>query len=167
MNNKTLKTIAGIIFLGLFAYYLWPFINIIASGALFYTSPIYTILTVIRLVCLAILGISSLNNKKLGKISIAVAIVYVVITIYSLASVIRYYFPTIDILIFVIFIAAYVMAMTTKNGSVFNVKDTVSEAAKVQFQAEKQTLIYEQQLKDGIITQEEYDQLSKKIEKAP
>lgn len=161
MNNKTMKFIAGIIFLGLLAYSLPSFIRIIASGGLYYLNPTSMILSVVRLACLLILGINSFNNKKLGKLSIAAAIIYVVITLYNLAGAIRYRFPTVGLLLLVIFIAAFVLAMKAKNGTVFDVKDTASEAAKTQYQAEKQTSVYDQQLKDGIITQEEYDQLTK------
>jgi len=161
MNSKTMKNIAGIIFLGLFAYHLRLFM-IIAPSGLYYSRPIIMINIVVRLACPLILGIASFNNKKLGKISIAAAIVYVVITLYNLAGSIRYSFPTVDFLLLIVFIAAYVIAMKAKNGSVFDVKDTASEAAKKQYQAEKQVSVYDQQLKDGIITQEEYDQLTKK-----
>ena len=161
MNNKTMKTIAGIIFLGLFAYSLVLFIRIIASGSLYYLGPISIIFFVVRLACPLFLGIASFNSKKLGKISIAAAIVYVAITLYNLAGLIRYSFPTVGFLLLIIFIAAYVIAMKAKNGSVFDVKDTASEAAKKQYQAEKQATLYDQQLKDGIITQEEYDQITK------
>ena len=161
MNNKTMKTIAGIIFLGLFAYRLPSFIRIIALGGLYYLRPISIIIIVVRLACLLFWGVASFNNKKLGKISIAAAIVYVAITLYNLAGSIRYSFPTVGFLLFIVFIAAYGIAMKAKNGSVFDVKDTASEAAKKQYQAEKQASVYDQQLKDGIITQEEYDQLTK------
>lgn len=45
----------------------------------------------------------------------------------------------------------------------YNLKypNTSSEAAKVQAQAEKQTSIYDEQLRDGILTQEECDQIMK------
>lgn len=42
--------------------------------------------------------------------------------------------------------------------------DPNSEAAKVQAQTEKQTSIYDKQLKDGILTQEEYDQITKNMQ---
>lgn len=41
--------------------------------------------------------------------------------------------------------------------------DSNSENAKIQAQMEKQTSIYNQQLKDGILTQEEYDQITKNM----
>ena len=60
-----------------------------------------------------------------------------------------------------ILITAFVLSQKSSGGTVFDTKDTSSEAAKVQAQAEKQTSIYDEQLRDGILTQEEYDQIMK------
>lgn len=60
-----------------------------------------------------------------------------------------------------ILIIAFVLSQKSSGGTVFDTKDTSSEAAKVQAQAEKQTSIYDEQLRDGILTQEECDQIMK------
>lgn len=58
-----------------------------------------------------------------------------------------------------LFIIAYLLAWSV-TGEKHILKDTESENAKIQ--KEKQVSIYEQQLKDGIITQDEYNQLVNK-----
>lgn len=57
-----------------------------------------------------------------------------------------------------IFIAAFVLSLESNAGFIVELK---RKAAKTLAQAQTQTSIYAQQLRDGILTQEEYDQLMK------
>ena len=85
-----------------------------------------------------------------------IAIVYVVCAIVPMGNSIRYGSLSITgLAILLLFIGAYVIALKANDEKVFNVQDTVSENAKKQLQTEKQSSVYEQQLKDGIISQEE------------
>lgn len=57
-------------------------------------------------------------------------------------------------------LAAYAAAFFFSGGKeFFNLKDTGSNAAKREAQAKSQNTLYDDQLRDGLITQEEYDQI--------
>ena len=57
-------------------------------------------------------------------------------------------------------LAAYAAAIFFSGGKeFFNPKDTDSNAAKREAQTKSQNTIYDDQLRDGLITQEEYDQI--------
>lgn len=57
-------------------------------------------------------------------------------------------------------LAAYAAAIFFSGGKeFFNLKGTGSNAAKREAQAKSQNTLYDDRLRDGLITQEEYDQI--------
>ena len=160
-NNKIINIVAGIIF-------LWRAVNGIRSiiyqameGYLFYTNPIYLVMNLYGIIVLAIMGVFALRQKKRGKVLNGLGIVYIGYIIVNIITSMQYGFSASALTNLAILIAAFVLSQKSSGGSVFNTKDTSSEAAKMQAQAEKQTSIYDEQLRDGILTQEEYDQIMK------
>lgn len=160
-NNKIINIAAGIAF-------LWQAVNGIRSviyqamgGYLFYIKPIYLVMNLYGIIVLAIMGVFALRQKKRGKVLNGLGIVYIVYVTIKIITSMQYGFSASTLTILAILIAAFVLSQKSSGGSVFDTKDTSSEAAKMQAQAEKQTSIYDEQLRDGILTQEEYDQIMK------
>ncbi len=155
MDKKTMKSFAAVIFFGLFLYNLYGCIKLISYGMY----PTYLIMYFVRLLCPLVCGFIVLGKKNSKSMGV-IAIVYVVCAIVPMGNSIRYGSLSITgLAILLLFIGAYVIALKANDEKVFNVQDTVSENAKKQLQTEKQSSVYEQQLKDGIISQEEYSQL--------
>lgn len=157
-NNKIINIVAGIIF-------LWRAVNGIRSviyqamgSYLFYINPIYLLMNLYGIIVLSIMGVFALRQKKRGKVLNSHGIVYIGLNIITSM---QYGFSTSALTILAILIAAFVLSQKSSGGSVFDTKDTSSEVAKMQAQAKKQTSIYDEQLRDGILTQEEYDQIMK------
>lgn len=155
-NNKIINIVAGIIF-------LWRAVNEIRSVIhqamdLFYINPIDLLMALYGIIVLSIMGVFALRQKKRGKVLNSLGIVYIGLNIITSM---QYGFSTRALTILAILIAAFVLSQKSSGGSVFDTKDTSSEVAKMQAQAKKQTSIYDEQLRDGILTQEEYDQIMK------
>ena len=164
MNKKIMKAIAIVIFLWLFASCILSSCRIIAGGYLFYLSPISIIVDAINLISLGMCVVLAITQKKLKLLSIA-AITHILCILWGfIATVIGIGMISISmktsLFYLVLFIAAYACIVKTNVGNLFAVNDTKSEASKVQLQGKKQNEIYEQQLKDGIISQKEYNQLT-------
>lgn len=113
------------------------------------------------IVVLSIMGVFALLQKKRGNVLNVLGIVYIGYIIINIVTSLQYGFSKSAIVNLAILITAFVLSQKSSGGTVFDTKDTSSEAAKVQAQKEKQTSIYDEQLKNGILTQEEYDQIMK------
>lgn len=159
VNNKIINIAAGIVF-------LWRAVNGIRSVIYqamggFYINPIYLVMNLYGIIVLAIMGVFALRQKKRGKVLNSLGIVYIGYVVINIITSMKYGFSASALTNPVSLIAAFVLSQKSSGGSVFDTKDTSSEAAKMQAQAEKQTSIYDEQLRDGILTQEEYDQIMK------
>ena len=150
---KVFNILAGIIF-------LWRAVNGVRAivfqatrGSLFRIDPIYLVMELYEIIVLSIMGVFALRQKKRGKVLNGLGIVYIGYTILNIIKILRYGFSPSTLIDPVILIAAFVLSRNTK--------DTSSEAAKVRAQAEKQISIYDEQLRNGVLTQEEYDQIMK------
>lgn len=151
---KVFNILAGIIF-------LWRAVNGVRAIVfqatrgflLFRIDPIYLVMELYEIIVLSIMGVFALRQKKRGKVLNGLGIVYIGYTILNIIKILRYGFSPSTLIDPVILIAAFVLSRNTK--------DTSSEAAKVRAQAEKQISIYDEQLRNGILTQEEYDQIMK------
>lgn len=153
VNNKIINIAAGIVF-------LWRAVNGIRSVIyqamggylLFYINPIYLVMNLYGIIVLAIMGVFALRQKKRGKVLNSLGIVYIGYVVINIITFMKYGFSASALTNLVSLIAAFVLSQKSSGGSVFDTKDTSSEAAKMQAQAEKQTSIYDEQLRDGILT---------------
>lgn len=108
------------------------------------------IINAIGIVVFSFMGFYVLRQKKVSKILMALwSLPITIISVWNSVLKEEYVLP-------VILFAALILSRTGYG-------DPNSEAAKVQAQTEKQTSIYDKQLKDGILTQEEYDQITKNM----
>lgn len=156
---KIMNIAAGIVF-------LWQAVDRIRSiiymrGYLFYINPINLVMGLYGIIVLAIMGVFALLQKKRGKVLNGFGIAYIVYVIVTVITSMQYGFSARALTNLAVLIAAFVLSQKSSGGSIFDTKDTSSAAAKMQAQAEKQAAIYNEQLRDGILTQEEYDQLMK------
>lgn len=164
VNNKTINIVAGIIFLWRAFNRVWSIISQAVGGYLFYINPIYLVMNFYGIIVLSIMGVFAFRQKKRGKVLNVLGIVYIGYIIINIVTSMQYGFSASALSALInlaILITAFVLSQKSSGGTVFDTKDTSSEAAKVQAQAEKQTSIYDEQLRDGILTQEEYDQIMK------
>lgn len=150
VNNKIINIAAGIVF-------LWRAVNGIRSVIYqamggFYINPIYLVMNLYGIIVLAIMGVFALRQKKRGKVLNSLGIVYIGYVVINIITSMKYGFSASALTNPVSLIAAFVLSQKSSGGSVFDTKDTSSEAAKMQAQAEKQTSIYDEQLRDGILT---------------
>jgi len=97
----------------------------------------------IKTLCLLVFGLIFLFGKKIGKGSHAIAAVYLILQLYALAAVIRFRIPTVDIVLLLLFIGAYLLGVKSTGESILQV-EKVSEASRQQQQTQKQLSIYEQ-----------------------
>lgn len=159
-TNKIINIAAGIVF-------LWRAVNGIRiviqamGGDLFYINPIYLVMELYGIIVLAIMGVFALRQKKRGKVLNSLGIVYIGYVTKNIIDSMQYGFRASALTILAIIIAAFILSQKSSGGRVFDTKDTSSETAEMQAQAEKQTSIYNKQLCDGILTQKEYDQIMK------
>lgn len=160
-NNKIINIVAGIIFLWRAVNGIWGIISQAMGGYLFYINPIYLAMNFYGIIVLSIMGIVALRQKKRGKVLNGLGIVYIGYIIVNIVTSMQYGLSASALTNLAILIAAFVLSWKSSGGTVFDTKDTSSEAAKVQAQVEKQASIYDEQLRDGILTQEEYDQIMK------
>lgn len=161
LDNKTINIVAGVIFLWRAFKSVTSFISNAASGVLFYIGPFHLVMTVYGIVVLSIMGINALHQKKRGKLLNGFGIVYIGYDLVNILTSLPYSLNVRSLSYFAVLVAAFIYSQKACGGSVFDTSDTVSEAAKIQIQAQKQTAIYDEQLRDGILTQEEYDQIMK------
>ncbi len=160
LGKKTCYQIAGGFFLLRAAYSLY---TLLMRQAFLYAPLYITFINLCGILLGIVLGVTALRIKDRSMILNIIAGVYVVtIAASALSTMFTMGLKASSALVTaVISIAIVIVAlmMSSSKSAFFNVKDTVSEAAKQQIQAEKQTTIYDEQLRDGIITQEEYDQI--------
>lgn len=161
LDNKTVSIIAGVIFLWQAFNRVTGLISQAMAGVLFYISPISLAMSLYGIIVLSIMGVKALRKKMRGKLLNSLGAIYIGYLIVNIVTSMRYGFSASAITNLAILIAAFVLSQKSSGGTIFDTKDTSSEAAKVQAQAEKQTTIYDEQLRDGILTQEEYDQIMK------
>lgn len=150
---KVFNILAGIIFLWRAVNGVRAIVFQVTRGSLFRIDPIYLVMELYEIIVLSIMGVFALRQKKRGKVLNGLGIVYIGYTILNIIKILRYGFSPSTLIDPVILIAAFVLSRNTK--------DTSSEAAKVRAQAEKQISIYDEQLRNGVLTQEEYDQIMK------
>ena len=155
MEKKVMKNIAAAVCAGLFVYTLLPFV----TGSWYYMMPLPIILMFIRAVCLLILAISLFHGKQIGGFTKFVAVIYAVIELFVMAENLRFGFNFLQILLLALFVGTFLMAVKTESGHLIDTTDTTSQAAMVVQQGAKQEEIYDQQLRDGILTKEEYDMI--------
>lgn len=161
LDNKTINIVAGVIFLWRAFSSVTSIISQMAAGVLFYINPIYLVMTLYGIIVLSIMGANALRQKKRGKLLNGLGIIYIGYVVVNLFTALPYSLNVKTLISLALLIAAFVLSQKACGGSVFDTSDTASEAAKVQIQAQKQTTIYDEQLRDGILTQEEYDQIMK------
>lgn len=160
LGKKTCYQIAGGFFLLRAAYSLYTML----MRQTFLYAPLYiTFINLCGILLGIALGVTALRIKDRGMVLNIIAGAYVVTiaasalsTMFTMGLMASSALVTSAISIAIVIVA---LMMSSSKSAFFNVKDTVSEAAKQQIQAEKQTTIYDEQLRDGIITQEEYDQI--------
>lgn len=157
LNSKTVNIAAGIVFLG---QAIWIALSLIQMFPYFDIIPVTRLLLylaedLLGIPVLIILGVQALRQKKRGNVLNILFLIY--ISIYAL---IRVSSLTLSGLVpMLILVAAFALTKKAENGTLFTVQDTTSEAAKAQAQTMQQNSIYDEQLKAGILTQEEYDQI--------
>ena len=161
LDNKTICIAASILF-------FWRAFNSISSlfsqiinGTLFYISPLYLIMLLYGIVVQALMGYKAAKQQQRGKLLNRCGIVYIAYVAVNLFTAFPYSFNLTTLISLVLLIAAFVLSQKACGGAIIDTNDTTSEAAKTQIQAQKQTTIYDEQLRDGILTQEEYDQIMK------
>lgn len=163
MKNKTKRTIAGILFLLVAAAKLFEIVTILTTMTGIDTQDFVTLLTLITLgfsaICslvLLLVGVRVLKQKKLGKgmtyLTMIVAISTVIIG-GNFMDAKQFILPAVT------FVAWYLLI--SGGGTALQREGQKGEADRIAEQAEKQTSIYDQQLKAGILTKEEYDQIMK------
>lgn len=160
-NDKIINIVAGIIFLWRAFNGVWSIISQAVGDYWFDINPIYLVMDFYGIIVLSIMGVFAFRQKKRGKVLNVLGIVYICSIIINNINSMQYGFSASALINLAILITAFVLSEKSSGGTVFDTKDTSSEAAKVQAQAEKQTSIYDEQLRDGILTQEEYDQIMK------
>lgn len=172
MTNKTKRTIAGILFLLVAAAQLFEIVTVLTSMPEIDTQDFITLITLIFLglsalcsLVLILAGIRALKQKKLGKgmtyLTMFAVIFSVVNVITTVMNGITAVGNTMDakqfILPAVTLVAWYLLIFS--GGSALQREGQKGEADRIAEQAEKQTSIYDQQLKAGILTKEEYNQI--------
>ena len=162
-NQKIIFIVSGVVFLFLAGKeLLLRFINSI--GYLSYYRTSYLLIAGCSIMVLIILGAFALLQRKRP---VAVSILGLVYILYCAYNTIRGIFYLAfaaslkSVLYLALLIAAFVCTELAGRGSVFDLRDTRSEAAKTRIQADKQIAVYGDLLSCGAITQEEYDQLTK------
>ena len=161
VDNKAINIAAGVVLLWRAFRGVTGIITQIANGVLFYINPIQLVMSLFGIIVLSIMGISALRQKKRGKLLNAFGGIYIGYVVVNLFTALPYSLSASAITSLALLVAAFILSQKACGGSVFDTNDTASEAAKVQIQAQKQTTIYDEQLRDGILTQEEYDQIMK------
>ena len=162
VNNRIINIAAGIIFLWRAFNGVREIVSLAMKRYLFYINPIYLVMNLYGIIVLSVMGVFALRQKRRDKVLNGLGIVYIGYIIINIVKTLQYGFSTSALISLVILIAAFVLSQKSSGGTVFDTKDTNSEAAKVRAQAEKQTSIYDEQFRNGILTQEEYDQIMKK-----
>lgn len=149
INNKMKNNVAGIIF-------FWKALNIILntiSSARIGLSKYYTIVDwgaiIYGVIVLSLLGFVALRQKKRGKVLDGLGILYICYFI-IIYNPIVYGF----IVYGLISLAALIVAF-------FLSRNHDGEVAQFYTKSKTQLSIYDEQLRDGILTQEEYDHIMK------
>lgn len=159
MNKKTVTQLCGIVFLALFAYAVYGCIHFFLN---MFSYPITTMMlslvrNIYHLFVLLLLGITALaGRKERGKVLNILALVDIGLNLIGLLRGAVYSFSVPTFLT----LAVYAAAVFFSGGKeFFNPKDNDSNAAKREAQTKSQNTLYDDQLRDGLITQEEYDQI--------
>ena len=157
-NKKIINLAAGIVFLLSALYAAFGSVTAASYG---YTVTAYFLRQLPGIVVLALLGIRALQQKPRGKVLNILGIMYLLYRAVMWFSTLAYSFSIMGLITLLLLVAAFLLSAKANNEVIINTKDTASEAAKTQQQSEKQTSLYDEQLKNGILTQEEYDQITK------
>lgn len=170
IDKKTANYIIGIIFLLMGLKSIWALVT--NFDALFQMSLISIVLWIFRIGVLVILGIYSLKQKKRGRIINVLGIIYIInIVVNTLRSTfmlisavgvvqgIRLLAQNNSIISVIFFIAIFVYSGIINGEKLLSVQDDVSEAAKQRIQSEKQDSLYDEYVKAGLLTKEEYEQI--------
>lgn len=152
VSNKTISIAAGIIFLWQAAAGIWSMLQM--GGYFYHIARFYLVIDLYEIVVLTVMGVFALRQKKRGKLLNYLGMAYIG---YVLGEIITF-FQVSTLLRLAILIVAFVLSQKSNAGFIMEPK---SEAAKTRAQAQMQSSIYAQQLRDGILTQGEYDQIMK------
>lgn len=143
VTNKTINIVAGIIFLWQAAGGIWSMLQM--GGYFYHIARFYLVIDLYEIVVLTVMGVFALRQKKRGKLLNYLGMVYIG---YVLGEIITF-FQVSTLFRLAILIAAFVLSQKSNAGFIMEPK---SEAAKTRMQAQMQTSIYAQQLRDGILT---------------
>ncbi len=166
-DRKTKYVIAGILFFLLAVWNAYQaYANIrqimLVMSHYFYPRLFLPVVYNIVLVFFSILfGCWALKQRERGKAWDIVGLLYLLYLLFNLVRGLIYGHFTILGLAFVLVLALALSLSADSVSALFHVKDTASEAAKMKDQQDKQDDIYKEQLKSGILTREEYDQIMK------
>ena len=172
MTNKTKRTIAGILLLLAAAAQLFGIVTVLTSMPEIDTQDFITLITLISLglnaLCTLVLilaGVRALKQKKLGKGMTYLTMFAAIFTAMNsiTASGIIAGGNVVDVKQFILpavtLVAWYLLIFS--GGTALQREGQKGEADRIAEQAEKQTSIYDQQLKAGILTKEEYNPIMK------
>lgn len=160
-DNKVVSIASGLFFLWQVIKGVRAIISLVAAGVVSYMNPITLLMWLYGIIVEAILGVNAMRQKKRSKLLNGFGIVHIGYVVVGILAELPYSFNVRTLAYIALWVAAFVYSQKACGGSVFDISDTASEAAKIQIQAQKQTAIYDEQLRDGILTQEEYDQIMK------
>lgn len=183
MDKKVKNTLAGLLFLVCAGYHLYYFVGLLLSRSslrrwihvsfMGLTPKFVMIGGVVGLAALA-LSIVAFLGKKRSKALDILGLVYVLSSGFMLAAAnwpsfrpkgIKWiYYMMLSngtlwvVVLLVVFFVGYFLAKSGDPKS--STKDTTSHAAQEKAQTRTQESIYDQQLREGILTQDEYDQIT-------
>lgn len=159
IDHKIANIVAGVIFAWRAFNSGTTIVSQVASGNVFYISPIYLVMTLYGIAVSAVMGHYALRQKARSKVLSVLGAVYIGYVIVNFVTALPHSMNAGTLISMALLIAAFVLSQKACGGTVFHTDDTKSEAVKARIQAEKQNTIYDEQLRDGILTQEEYDQI--------
>lgn len=161
-NKKMINTAAGVFFFLRAASgvsFVIEFVTELARGGHFYYyyGDYYWILlgqALYETVVLSAMAVYAFRQKKRGRLLNSLGIAYIIFDAVNIG-----FYGFSGLLSTAILIAAFVLTWKSNAGFVMEPK---SEAVKAREQAQMQASLYAQQLQEGILTREEYNQLVKR-----
>lgn len=158
-KNKLLSIVCALFFFWRAVSAAINLVTLAGLGHLRYNSVVALIMTVYGIAVSAAMGVYALRRKMRGKTLNALAIIYIGYIVFNIIRSIGYGGTVRSLISLALLIAAFVLSQKACGGTFSWLRDTQSEAAKMREQTEKQSSIYDEQLRAGILTQEEYDQI--------
>lgn len=170
-NKKVNSIICGIVFLFLAFGAMASSIGLYPYDDLTGIGRIDLALSLCGFLIMSVMGVLALRQMNRSKVLNAMAIVFLVCRIaYYIVVGIKYEVNP-DLMasnlmkayFLVFFIGAFVLSQKAGRDSGTKIDDSASEAVKMQAQEKMQTEIYWKQMQNGILAQEEYDQIIKNM----